>query len=770
MARLLPVKPNFTNGEVDPLLEARSDIDAVKNGAALMRNVLAFAQGGFKRRGGLEFMDFVPPGVQVKAIGVVHELLTGKIGINAGGSGYVVGDDLTLSGGTGVSTKLRVESVNAGVITGIILIDSGDYTSAPTSPAGVSGGSGTGATFDFDEEIHDVVFPLDFTFSVGQSYLIIFTISRFYIFRAEDTGSGTNQLVEQGLHPYSNKELEEITWTQSKDIMLVLHENHPTFQLTRTEETVWTWDTFEIINSPTSAFAVVQTAQINIGPITINTQTGDTVVIVADSPIFTSSSVTKKIRIFGTGSQDEGDITSYYEITAFNTTTSVDAIIRVNPIVLTDFDVNGDKWLLEETAWTQEHGYPRGATLFQGRLCMIASTDQPSTLWTSRAGDINDFNNGGVNDDLGIQLTANTTKATTFQAIYPLRFLQILADSSEYYIPITEFEPLTPTNAALRNTTEIGSAPGIPPFSVDGVVYFLQRGGKSLRELVFTDEQNAIDTSLVSVFSGHLIKNPRDVALKKSLSTEDGNYVWFTNKEDGSLTALNILRSHKINAWTNSITRGSFHHVAVLDQTTYFHIQRTIDGALVDYIEFFNEELFFDAGAIKTNLPAPVAVVNDLDFLEGETVDIFIDDIRHPLQVVSGGSLTLPVEAQDSYQLGIPFPNIIDENGNDTGQHTFVKTFPSDIFLKIGTIAGKKKRISEITVRYNNTQTLRLQGVQVPFRNLPDVLDVPIAKQTGEKRIRGFLGRDTLGQITIGQKEPGAMKVLSVAYTVSTAT
>jgi len=110
---------------------------------------------------------------------------------------------------------------------------------------------------------------------------------------------------------------------------------------------------------------------------------------------------------------------------------------------------------------------------------------------------------------------------------------------------------------------------------VDGVVYFVQRGGESFRQFLFVDNEKAYSTDIVSLFSSHLILNPQDAAFKKSLSTEDGNYIWLVNS-DGSLAAFSILRSELINAWSLLTTDGDFMHVSVLDQDTYFHVKREI--------------------------------------------------------------------------------------------------------------------------------------------------------------------------------------------------
>ena len=66
------------------------------------------------------------------------------------GSGYVVGDTLDVEGGIGqVTTELTVSSVNgSGGITGVTISNAGQYTEIPTNPVSVTGGSGSGATFD----------------------------------------------------------------------------------------------------------------------------------------------------------------------------------------------------------------------------------------------------------------------------------------------------------------------------------------------------------------------------------------------------------------------------------------------------------------------------------------------------------------------------------------------------------------------------------------------------------------------------------------------
>jgi hypothetical protein len=93
-----------------------------------------------------------PGGYANFATGYRHYLKT--VAIAAAGTGYVVGDKLTLSSGyvssyhnEAVVTVLTVGG--AGEITGIQLRSSGDYQDLPVSPLGVTGGTGAGAQISF---------------------------------------------------------------------------------------------------------------------------------------------------------------------------------------------------------------------------------------------------------------------------------------------------------------------------------------------------------------------------------------------------------------------------------------------------------------------------------------------------------------------------------------------------------------------------------------------------------------------------------------------
>jgi hypothetical protein len=82
-------------------------------------------------------------GAQFLLVGAVT-----AVSVEDGGTTYAVNDVLTVIGGSGTAATLEVTGVSAGEITSVTLLNAGNYSVFPVSPVIVSGGSGSGATFN----------------------------------------------------------------------------------------------------------------------------------------------------------------------------------------------------------------------------------------------------------------------------------------------------------------------------------------------------------------------------------------------------------------------------------------------------------------------------------------------------------------------------------------------------------------------------------------------------------------------------------------------
>jgi hypothetical protein len=84
-------------------------------------------------------------GVQATGTAAMAQL---TMAVAGGGTGYTVNDVLTFVGGTGTAMIVTVTTVSSGVITGFTVTNGGTYTVLPTNPISVTGGTGSGATFN----------------------------------------------------------------------------------------------------------------------------------------------------------------------------------------------------------------------------------------------------------------------------------------------------------------------------------------------------------------------------------------------------------------------------------------------------------------------------------------------------------------------------------------------------------------------------------------------------------------------------------------------
>jgi hypothetical protein len=126
---------------------------------------------------------------------------------------------------------------------------------------------------------------------------------------------------------------------------------------------------------------------------------------------------------------------------------------------------------------------------------------------------------------------------------------------------------------------------------------------------------------------------------------------------------LTYVPEQQIGSWHWHDTDGVFESCAVVaegdEDMLYVVVRRTIDSASVRYVErlhtrqFTDQEdaFFVDCGLTYDGVAA--TTISGLDHLEGETVNILADGAVHPQCTVTGGSITLDVEAS-VVQVGLP--------------------------------------------------------------------------------------------------------------------
>jgi hypothetical protein len=94
----------------------------------------------------------------VQATGTANMYADQGTTVSAGGSGYTVGDVLTLVGGTPLSSAATysVATVSAGVVLTVTAVNFAAYSVLPSSPVSTTGGTGTGCTLNVQWKLNNV--------------------------------------------------------------------------------------------------------------------------------------------------------------------------------------------------------------------------------------------------------------------------------------------------------------------------------------------------------------------------------------------------------------------------------------------------------------------------------------------------------------------------------------------------------------------------------------------------------------------------------------
>ena len=730
--RVVSIQNDFTSGELDPKLRARTDIAQYKSGLTTARNVSIQPQGGAKRRDGTKFI------------------------------------------------------------------------------------------FELDAGAANAVRMVPFEFSVSDSYILVFTPGRMYVVKdgvliTNINGSGNDYLTVSDL---TAAILPEMNWTQSADTVIVVHEDLEPLKILRgATDASWTAETLVFDFIPKFAFdldtheptyditpsAASGNVEITASGVTTDTGTAqagssNTITLKAASS-FTSDdqpngmfieinsgagagqtrhvedyvASTKVLTVFPAW-DTAPDATSSYEVKAFkpaavNEYINVlngfgrariieyvsDTVVRafVEIPFFDDSTISSGNFETEhgyEDTWSATRGWPRSVTFHEGRLYFGGSKARPSTIWGSRVASFFDFAPNEALDDDAVEATLDTGTFNAVVDVYSGRHLQVFTTGGEFYVPQALDEPITPASLIVKQQTAFGMKPGLRVHNVDGASLYIQRQGKALQEFIFSDTVNAYTSAKISLLSSHLLKSPEEIAVRVATSTDEGDRLMIVNGDDGSIACYTLLRSQNVIAPSEWTTDGEFINIGVDVDTIYVVTKRTVNAATVYYVEMFDEDVLLDCA--KTGGAA--SSVN-MDHLEAATVKIVRDGIVEPDQIVPASpyTVTFAEAATGSYQVGLNFT-------------PEVKTLPAEPRLPSGSLKGFKKRIFEVNAELFATQSLTINGKEIPFRRLGgSILDDDVPEFTGLKTLHGILGYSYDGQITISQNAPLKMTVLGLDYKMS---
>jgi hypothetical protein len=362
-----------------------------------------------------------------------------------------------------------------------------------------------------------------------------------------------------------------------------------------------------------------------------------------------------------------------------------------------------------------------------------------------------DFKPSEFLDDDAVEATLDTNQLNIIVDIISGRDLQVFTTGGEFYVPQQGTDPITPLTFTFKQVSRNGTKVGTRVESLESGSLFIQKQGKALNEFLFSDTQLTYISQRISLLSGHLLKNPSRISLRRATSTDEGDLLLLINATDGSMAAYSVLRSQQIVAPSEFTTDGEFLDVSVDVTEIYTVVKRVFNGTTRYFVELFSNDRFTDCAFIG----GVASTATSLPHV-GKSLNVICDGVPQGNETVSGaGSVTFDRASTTSYEVGLPMT-------------VYLKTMPVEVKLQSGTRVGFKKRIVEVNVIVNQSQHLNINNQPVPFQNLDNpLLDIAITPFTGIKRLNGIRGYSREAVIEVTQTLPLKMTLLGLEYKVA---
>ena len=603
-----------------------------------------------------------------------------------------------------------------------------------------------------------VVKTFDFSIETDRHYLCLLTAGNMAVYRSPHAGSNTTTYVADIPVPYSATAVSSVRDVQTENVMLMFHEDYPPQRIIN--DGLSNYDSFALDDipflnvpqydyddsqSPTPTnyvttmtlghFDVGDRFQIDVeGVLSKNiTLTGSSASSAAniqrnlqEMPIFgdTGIAVTGGPAVFVI--TVSGESTQPFELWSGFATS--DSSGTANTVA---FVLNTQGVARKEDVWSATRGYPKTAAFYSGRLWLGGTKSKLQSLFASRSGSFFDFYTEEGDADEGIFTTISSRNLTEILDINPDRGLQIFTGGAEFLV-----QGSTPADIAIVAQTQHGAS-DLEVKSIDGATLFIDQNGKTLRSYLYNYNEDAYNSTDISVLSSQLINNPKDVAALTGTQSEDSNWVFIIN-EGGTGAILNTLRSQDINGFTKwiygdnsldiaqqlvsiSVVGNELYIVSLLAGTTSYY---WVDRWSFDYL--------LDAGIKITNQSTNTVQLgtNHLDFL---TVSVCARPASNPngeyytlpSRVVTAGSsgsngtITLTTEELSAgpldLQIGLNFvPKVKSMPLNTSSQSTS------------GQNQMREKKISNINIRVYKSAGVYIDGNPVAIREFGDAANSPL--------------------------------------------
>ena len=617
----------------------------------------------------------------------------------------------------------------------------------------------------------------DFSIETDRHYLCVVTggeettpsYGNVSIYRVTDQTSNFTPVAYLPL-PFRSSQVAAVRDVQTENVMLMFHQDHAPIRIINTSTTDFNVDVIPFLNvpqydyndslSPTptdeiqtltltgASWATGDRFQIDVeGILSKNiTYNGDSGTAEQNSTVANIQRNLQEMPSFGDTGIDVARVgAKQYRITISGESTKPFELFSgfvtlgnaADTLIFTQSQVGVAR---KENVWSDNRGYPKTAAFYSGRLWFGGTKSKLQSLFASRAGSFFDFYTEEGDADEGLFITISSRQLTEIIDINPDRGLQVFTAGAEFVVSGS-----TPADITILSQTQHGAS-YLEVKSVDGATLFIDQNGRTLRSFLYNFNEDAYNSTDISVLSSQLIDNPLDLGVLSGSLSEDANWVFIVN-QDGTSSILNTLRSQDINGftkWINGDTNTVYPlktvSVSVVKNDLFLVNKRTTNTTTSYTVEKWDFDYLMDS-AIKL-LSSTSLIGNNLflasNHLNGETVSVVARGTPLPKRVVQAGASSgyiVLTNGEKSFILEQdPSGGVIDV---EVGYNFIPKIKSMPLNTNSQAIAGqnqmRQKKVTRINLRVYKSSGVYIDDNPVAIRQFGNAADSPLNENLPEQ-------------------------------------
>lgn len=424
-------------------------------------------------------------------------------------------------------------------------------------------------------------------------------------------------------------------------------------------------------------------------------------------------------------------------------------------------------------------GNPTVPGFVQQRSVFGGPVQSPSQINLSQPGSPFNFNvTNPTEDDDAIQETLTNTTLNSIKAFVGVSAgLLVFSDKGAWVINGGSSGSAIGATSIVANPQNYSGSSDLPPILTQQDLLYVQSKGSIVRDLAYNFYLNNYVGNDISILSSHLFYTYTIV--QWAWAEEPFKVVWAV-RNDGTLLSLSFVKEQELIAWAHHDTLGTYTSIATVTENTsignvdaiYLIAQRTIQGQTVQYIERF-VELYYpndyksswqvDAGIGYNG--APETTFSGAQHLGGQVVTGVADGVVINFTMPTSGTFVFGAGGTPGLT-GIPSASIV------TVGLAFLPQIQT-LRLDLGepTVQGKRKKISAVTTRCNQTLGLSIGSTFETLTPMKDLIVGNIGTMSNEL-VTGLVTDDARtiidtnwtvqGQFCIQQNNPYPASVLGI--------